>query len=188
MLHKFMKRVGPELHIFMNAVVLFICAVLALAVVVLLVKHEEIKSAMYFFANQAAIASKQRYVGADAVEDAQMLATTIASVPTKPLIDDKQELQKLVSLLSAQTKRDIVVEDTHQIILADSIQSNVGKTYLYGQNMDALTIKDGAPRRFTEKSIDYPNGEDEVVVAIKNTSGKTLGALIMSTSHIFDDK
>ena len=184
-----MKKVGPELHIFVNAVVLFVCVVFGLAVVVLLVKHEELKSAMYYFANQAAIASKQRYVGADAVEDAQMLATTITSVPTaKPLLEDTPDLQKLVSLLAHQTGRNIIVENTNQIILADSITANDGKTYLHGQNMDAQTMRDGMPRRFTEKSTDYPAGIDEVVVPLKDASGKIIGALIMSTSHIFDDK
>lgn len=144
---------------------------------------------MVFFVNQAAIASKQRYVGADATEDGQMLATTIANVPTgKVLWTDKESLQKLVSLLSHQTGRDIVVEDTHQIIQADTVAGNVGKLYTFGANIDLQTMKDGKPRRFTERSTDYPGGIDEVVVAVKDASGTTVGAVIMSTSHIFDDK
>ena len=188
MLHKVIKKVGPELHIFLNAVVLFICAVLVLAVLVLLVKHEKLKAAMFFFAHQAAIASKQQYVGADATEDGQMLATTIANVPTsKPLFTDKTNLQTLVSLLSHQTGRDIVVEDTHQTILADAIVANVGTLYTYTNNADLQTMKDGKPRRFTEKSKDYPAGIDEVVVPVKNVNGAIVGAVIMSTSHIFDN-
>jgi len=189
MLHKVFKKVGPELHVFINSAVLLFCVILILAVVVLLFKHERLKMAMYYFANQAAIASKQRYVGADAVEDANMLATTVVSVPTtKPLWSDKVSLQTLVSLLSKQTGRDIVVEDTHQIILADTIPSNGGKLYTYGANLDLQTMKDGNARRFTEKSTDYPNGIDEVVVAAKDASGMTIGAVIMSTSHIFDEQ
>lgn len=144
---------------------------------------------MYFFANQAAIASKQRYIGADATEDAQMLATTLTSVPAaKPLWTDKPDLQKLVDTLSKQTKRDIVVEDMHQVILADTVLSNVGKSYTYASNQDLQTMKDGNPRRFTEKSNDYPAGVDEVVVPVKDNVGVVVGAVIMSTSHIFDDK
>jgi len=188
-LHKVLKKVGPDLHVFLNSVVLFVCLVLVAAVVVLVFKHEKLKMAMYYFANQAAIASKQRYVGADATEDAQMLATTVAFVPsTKPLWTDKAELQKLVDFLSKQTGRDIVVEDMHQMILADTVSSNVGKMYNHAGNQDMQTMKDGQPRRFTEKSTDYPGGVDEVVVPVKDNVGVIVGAVIMSTSHIFDDK
>lgn len=188
MLKNVIKKVGPELHIFLNAAVLFFCVVLVAAVVVLIFKHEKLKSAMYFFANQAAMASKQQYVGADATEDGQMLATTLVNVPTaKPLWSSKQDMQTLVSLLSHQTGRDIVVEDTHQTILADTIPANVGTTYSFANNMDLQTMRDGKSRRFTEKSKDYPTGEDEVVVVVKDNLGVTVGAVIMSTSHIFDN-
>lgn len=188
-LHKVLKKVGPDLHVFLNSVVLFICLVLVAAVVVLIFKHEKLKMAMYYLANQAAIASKQRYVGADATEDAQMLATTLVTVPTaKPLWGDSASMQKLVETLSKQTNRDIVVEDMHQKILADTFSANVGKLYNHAGNQDLDTMKDGNPRRFTEKSTDYPSGVDEVVVPVKDNLGVTVGAVIMSTSHIFDDK
>lgn len=176
------------MHIFLNTTVLLVCLALVAAVVVLIVKHEKLKSAMYFFANQAAIASKQKYVGADATEDGAMLATAIANVPSgKVLFDDKANLQRVVALLSRQTGRDIVVMNTNQVILADSIAENVGKTYAYGHGMDIATMRDGQPRRFTEESTDYPNGVDEVVVPVRDATGKIIGAVIMSTSHIFND-
>lgn len=188
MLHKFIKKVGPELHIFLNATVLLVCLALVAAVVVLVFKHERLKSAMYFFANNAAIASKQKYVGADATEDAQMFATTIANVPAeKVLFDDKANLQRAVALLSRQTGRAIVVMNISEVIVADSIAGNVGKTYAYGHGMDVATMRDGQPRRFTEESVDYPSGVDEVVVPVKDATGKIVGAVVMSTSHIFND-
>jgi len=184
MFHKVIKKVGPELHIFLNAAVLLFCVVLLAAVGVLLVKHEKLKMAMFFFANQAAIASKERFVGADATEDASMLATTLVSAPN--LWTDKVSMQKVVSLLSRQTGRDIVVEDMHQTILADTIAQNDGKMYTFAQNADLQTMKDGKARRFMGRSSDYPNGLDEVVVSVKDATGATIGAVVMSTSHIFD--
>lgn len=186
MLHKVIKKVGPELHIFLNAIVLLFCVVLILAVAVLFFKHEKLKVAMFYLANQAAIASKQRYVGADATEDASMLATTFVSVPN--LWTDKVSMQKVVSLLSHQTGRDIVVEDMHQTILADTIVGNDGKMYTFAQNADLQTMKDGRVRRFMGRSSDYPNGLDEVIVPVKDSTGATVGAVVMSTSHIFDDQ
>jgi hypothetical protein len=189
MLHKIIKKVGPELHVFLNSVVLLFCVVLVLAVLVLFFKHEKLKIAMFYFADQAAIASKQRYVGADAVEDASALATTIATIPAeKPLFSDKLNLQKLVTSLSQQMTRHIIVEDTHQMILADSISSDIGKLYSSGLGNDAKTLKDGQVRRFTEHSSDYPMGVDEVVVPMKSSNGSIEGAVIMSTSRIFDDR
>lgn len=192
MLHKIIKKVGPELHVFLNSAVLLFCVALVLAVLVLFFKHEKLKVATYYFANQAAIASKQRYVGADAIEDAQMLATTLTTLPAAgsntTLWTDKDNMQKLVGVLSRNMTRDIVVEDIHQTILADTFSANVGKTYTYGGGMDKQTIADGKPRRFTEHSADYPMGVDEVVVPVKNGSGAVVGAVIMSTSRIFDDK
>lgn len=187
MLHKVMKKVGPELHIFLNAIVLLFCVVLVLAVLVLFFKHEKLKMAMYFFANQAAMAAKQKYIGAGATEDAQMFATTIATVPAgKVLFGDKTNLQPLVSQLARQTGRRILVEDTHQMVLADSVSGTVGKLYTFANGIDMQTMKDGKPRRFEEKS-QAGNEEDEVVVPVVGQNGVVEGAVIMSTSHVFDD-
>lgn len=190
MLNKIFKKVGAELHIFLNSAVLLFCIFLLAVVAILIAKHEKLKIAMYYFANQAAIASKQRYVGADAVEDAQMLATTLASVPSgKVLWADKDNLQQLVNALSKQTVRNIVVEDSHQMTLASTIAGNVGKSYKPGPDADVQTMKDGKPRRFTERNTDYPFGVDEVVVPVRDSAnGAIVGAVVMSTSHIFDDK
>lgn len=185
-----MKKVGPDLHIFANSVVVLACILLVVAVGILIFKHEKLKLAALTFVDQAMIATKQKYVGADATEDAQMLATTISTVSTganKSLFADKESLQKLVSALSKQTKRDIVVLDLQQKIQADTLASNVGKLYTYADNQDFQTMRDGKPRRFIEQSMDYPGGIDEVVVPLKDSVGNVVGAVIMSTSTIFND-
>ncbi len=184
-----MKKVGPELHIFANSFVVFICIVLLAAVGILIVKHEQLKLAAYTFVNQAMIASKQKYVGADATEDAQMFATTIGTVSLGKtfLYQDGVGLERLVSDLSTQTKRHIVVLDIHQKILADTFTSNVGKLYTAAENQDLETMRDGKPRRFIEQDMNYLGGIDEVVVPLKDTTGNVVGAVVMSTSQIFND-
>lgn len=188
MLHKVFKKAGPELHIFMNSIVLLFCVILVAMVGYLVFKHFALKSAMYRFVAQGEIASKLRYVGAASTEDAQLVATTIGTVPsTKPLYTDKSELEKYVATLAHETGRDIVVLDTHEMILADSIPSNIGKTYTYANGQDLQTMKDGQPRDFKERSHDYPDEIEEIVVPVKSSTGTIVGALIMSTSHIFDN-
>lgn len=188
MLHRIVKKAGPDLHIFLNSVVLFLCVILVGMVGYLLFKHFALKSAVYNFVYQGELASKLKYLGAAGVEDAQIVATTVGQVPSnKPLITNQKELQAYVSKLSRQTGRDIVVIDTHEMILADTISQNVGKYYTYANGEDEEAMKSGSSRRFTEKSTDYPDEIDEVVVPIRSTLGTTIGALIMSTSHVFDN-
>lgn len=188
MLHKIIKKAGPELHIFMNSIVLLFCVILIAMVGYLVFKHLALKSAMYKFVAQGEIASKLRYVGAASTEDAQLVATTVGTVPSgKPLYTDKVELEKYVVTLAHQSGRDIVVLDTHEMILADSIPGNIGKTYTYAHGADLQTMKDGNPRSFREESSDFPDEIEEVVVPVKSSTDAIVGALIMSTSHVFDN-
>ncbi|HXS14597.1 MAG TPA: hypothetical protein VN711_00530 [Candidatus Saccharimonadales bacterium] len=188
MLHKIIKKAGPELHIFMNSVVLLFCVILIAMVGYLVFKHLALKSAMYRFVAQGEIASKLRYVGAASTEDAQLVATTVGTVPSdKPLYTDKMELEKYIATLAKQSGRDIVVLDTHEMILADSIPANIGKTYTYANGADLQTMKDGQSRDFKERSTDYPDEIEQVVVPVKSSTGTIVGALIMSTSHVFDN-
>lgn len=187
MLHKIFKKAGPDLHIFLNSVVL-LGALIALTLFTYVVwKHLLLKSAVKLFVFQAEIATKQKFVGADAAEDAQMAAIAVGTIPSaKPLFTDKVELQKYIDALSKATNRDIVVIDKNEMILADTVSANVGKVYTYSADADRATMKDGLSRRFTEISKDYPSGIDEVVVPIKDVSGVVEGALLMSTSTIFN--
>lgn len=187
MLHKIFKKAGPDLHIFLNSVVLLGGLIVLTLFVYMVWKHLLLKSAVHLFVYQAEIATKQKFVGADATEDAKMAATTVGLVPSsKPLLSDKKELQNYVTALSKLTNRDIVVMDKGEMILADTMSGNVGKVYTFSSDADRETLKDGLPRRFTEVSKDYPSGIDEVVVPIKDATGTIVGALIMSTSAIFN--
>lgn len=135
---------------------------------------------MYVYSAQ--VAEKQRLLGADSVEDADMLATTVT---TGALLTQKTELQNLVATLGKQTKRDIVVMDTHKVILADTVSSNTGKIYAFDPNKEVeKTLTDGNARSFVEKSQDYPDGVNETVVALKDAKANIVGALIMSYSTL----
>lgn len=182
MLHKLLKKSDHEIHIFANTLIVFIGIILFFGVILLVLKHYALKSAITYFTAQARIESTQRASGVNAVTNAQLLAATVVNVPSdKPLLTQKSELQKYVTLLSKQTGRDIVVLDRSKIILADTIASNSGG--MYGQdksNEVGQTITDGISRGFVEKSKDYPVGISEVVVPLKDTTGKVEGALILS--------
>lgn len=129
----------------------------------------------------------QKFQNESAVEDGQILATTIVSVPAgfTPLIKMPAALQKYVSLLSSQTGRDMVILDKTNKIVADTVTVNVGTVYAFDNGLIAKTLVDGVPRSFTEKSVDYPNGITETAVQIKDASGTIVGTLLISLSNIF---
>lgn len=107
-----------------------------------------------------------------------IIANSVNSVP-------QTSLEGYISSLSKQLNRDVVVLDKNEKIMADTLPSNVGKLYSYDLNNEVkMTIEDGASRRFEEKSADYPNGIMQVVVPIKNSSGQTTGAVLVSDSTI----
>ena len=94
-------------------------------------------------------------------------------------------LQNFVTNISKQLNRDVVIVDSSQKILADTISVNNGKTYNYdGNNEVRMTIEDGQTRSFEEKSADYPNGILEIVVPMKNVKGNITGAVVISNSQI----
>ena len=107
-----------------------------------------------------------------------IIAQSVSEIP--PL-----GLQNYVTALSKQLKRDIVVVDKSDRILADTIPANNGKTYDYDTNNEVkMTIEDGKTRSFEERSTDYPNGILEIVVPMKNAKGDTVGVVIISDSTV----
>jgi len=80
---------------------------------------------------------------------------------------------------------DIVVTDTSKKIVADTIASNVGTVFSEDAgNEVGQTLKDGKPRTFTEKGKDYPQGLKQEVFAVKDKTGKNIGAVIVSADLI----
>lgn len=95
------------------------------------------------------------------------------------------DLQSYVTTISKALNRDIVIMDSSKKILADTVSVNKGTTYSYDANNEIeMTIKDGKTRKFEERSTDYPSGVLEVVVPMKDVTGDTIGAVLVSDSKI----
>ena len=129
----------------------------------------------------------RQYKVLDSIEDGQIIAMTIVSVPANnPLLKQPAQLEAYIQSLSGQTGRDIVIIDTSKKILADTIAANVGSTYTYDTNGEIKNAFDtGLPQTFNEKSVDYPNGIEQTVIPFKDIKGSVTGAIIISNSRIF---
>jgi hypothetical protein len=83
------------------------------------------------------------------------------------------------------SQHDIVVIDTNLKVVADTIAANVGTVFAEDAGKEvAQTIKDGQPRTFVEKGKDYPQGLRQRVFAIKDGTGKIVGAVVVSADLI----
>ena len=88
-------------------------------------------------------------------------------------------LKNSINLIGKTLKKDVVVVDTNQIILADRVASEVGTKFNHDKNNEVgKTLKDGISRTFTETSPAYPNGITLKVKAIKDKK-EIIGALII---------
>lgn len=127
----------------------------------------------------------QKEQTSSSVQDADIIATTITTVPQgSPLFTNQPALQSYISNLSSKTDRYIVVLDKNQKILASKASDNVGLTYnLDGNGEIEKTLFDGNPRSFIEKSTVYPNGINLEVVQVKNAAGTIVGTILISPAN-----
>jgi len=93
-------------------------------------------------------------------------------------------LKNSINLIGKTLKKDVVVVDTNQIILADRVAMEVGTKFNHDKNNEVgKTLKDGVSRTFTETSPAYPNGITLNVNAIykkdKKDKKDIIGALIL---------
>ncbi len=160
--------------------------ILSIALVLSWLKY--VKSEFRWF-NYAPVAQQVIFEAPNytAREEAWMIADTITTVPTSqnPLYKESTTLESYISSISNGVKRDMVVVDTNKMILADTVSKNVGSKFMEDKgNEVGQTIADGNIRSFEEISGDYPKGITQVVLPMKDQSGKALGAVIVSITQI----
>ena len=84
-----------------------------------------------------------------------------------------------INLLGSELKKDLVVVDTNQNIIADRVASEVGTHFNHDKKDEVgQTLKDGRSRTFKEISEAYPNGINLKVSAIHDSEKNIIGGLI----------
>ncbi|MGH7245610.1 MAG: hypothetical protein ACREGI_01605 [Candidatus Levyibacteriota bacterium] len=159
---------------------------LLLLVIVLGFKYLHLKLAVSDFTQATMWENAQQQPQSTVSDYATIIATTVsANAATNVTYLGSVDMQNYVAMLSKELKRDIVVMDTKQKILADTVVINKGTVYSYDKNHEAgQTLKDGVTRSFLETSNDYPQGVWETVVPMKNKSNEITGAVIVSNFQV----
>jgi HAMP domain-containing protein len=136
--------------------------------------------------------TSQRAAQVEARHVAEPIAHTIANTAElsqhgqAQLYQQPRLLQEYISDLHRDLRRDIVVVDPSKRILADAIPANQGTIFTHDTHGEIpATIGDGRPRTFTERSPDFPDGIQQIVIALRSETGDTVGAVIMEYTPMY---
>ncbi len=173
-----MERKKISVHAFTIHIYTIAVVVLLLLLVILGIKYLHLKWSVVKYTQSTIWMNSQGKPTGQISDYGVIIAQSASDIPPSGL-------QNFVAALSKQLRRDVVIMDKSEKILADTIPVNNGKTYAYDSNNEVrMTIEDGKTRSFEEKSADYPNGILEIVVPMKNASGQVTGAVVISDSQI----
>jgi two-component system, cell cycle sensor histidine kinase and response regulator CckA len=96
--------------------------------------------------------------------------------------------QEIVAKLHQKQGRDMVLMDSNQLVLADTIPSEIGKNFT-GDPEDevAATIKDRQVRTFVEASQEHRPGHQQIVVPVEGESGQVIGAVVLEYTPLYNE-
>jgi signal transduction histidine kinase/HAMP domain-containing protein len=96
--------------------------------------------------------------------------------------------QEAIMRLNEVERRDVVLVDPNQTILADAVASEIGKKFKedLGDEVGA-TLKDRRPRTFIENSSDSPLPIKQIVVPVQDQLGHVIGAVILEYTPLYDE-
>jgi PAS domain S-box-containing protein len=99
-----------------------------------------------------------------------------------------ESAQQIVTKLHQTQGRDVVLLDSKQADVADTIPYRVGEPFTENPSGEVgATMKDRQVRTFVEVSKDHPAGSKRIVVPIENESGQVLGAVVLGYSPLYDE-
>lgn len=163
-------------------VLFFLCLVFAFGFVYLAGKYHYFQNSDNKSASTSQMAVKNK-AHTDTAEQANIISQAIIAAN---LLNQPKQLQTYVQTVSSNIKKDVVVTNTKEMILADTVPENIGTEYTEDEGEELLdTIKDGKTRTFVEKGADYPKGISQTVIAIKDSQGVIVGAVILSNFSIY---
>ncbi|MBD2448342.1 response regulator [Nostoc sp. FACHB-152] len=143
-----------------------------------------------------AVVQSQKIAETLAIAEAENVAQLIASSINYYSHNNREsiaqehlgKLQEYIMQLHKLQNRDIEVINRQKLILADAVPEDIGTILEHDQeNETQQTMQDGKPRIFIEKSEDYPQGINLIVVPLKTAQNQVNGAVILEWSSLYKE-
>lgn len=117
-----------------------------------------------------------------------LLVEEYAKLDGRRSAEKNAELQEHIMRMKELGNRDIVIMDRNKRIIADAVPAEIGTVFGHdGGNEVAMTLLDGIPRTFTEKSEAYPQGIMQVVVPFGSGLRGIKGAVVLEYTPLYRD-
>lgn len=159
---------------------------LSLLFVVLTIGIFAIVSYYYEFEHAESVAKREASVIAKTVSF--FIENTIKDTGSLNTIGESPELQNIIRKFKTFQKRDIVIVDMNEKIIADAIPEEIGTLFSHdSKNEVEQTLKDGRYRTFTEISKAYPQGIKQLVYPLELESGKRVGGVVLEYTPLYQD-
>ena len=125
-------------------------------------------------------------------KSAELAAATeahhIAEIIALEASQDDAGLQTFILTLHNNLQQDAEVVNLDKLILADHAPADIGTVFTDDKNGEvAATLKDGQTRTFLETSTTPPGVNQATVVAMKDDTGKVVGAVIVDYTTLYTE-
>jgi two-component system cell cycle sensor histidine kinase/response regulator CckA len=123
-----------------------------------------------------------------ATSEAREVARLVGFLATPGTNKFSESAQQIVAKLHQTQGRDVVLLDSNQIVVADSLPSRVGKPLIEDPSDEVgMAIRDRQVRTFVEAGKDYPAEVKRIVVPVEGESGQVLGAVVLRYAPLYDE-
>jgi two-component system, cell cycle sensor histidine kinase and response regulator CckA len=120
----------------------------------------------------------------EAQDVARLVSFVLMSSPNKL----SPSAQEIVVKLHQKQGRDVVLMDSNQLVLADTIPSQIGKSFTDDPEDEVgATIKDRQARTFVEVNQEHRPGNKQIVVPVEGESGQVIGAVVLEYTPLYNE-
>jgi PAS domain S-box-containing protein len=124
---------------------------------------------------------------AGATQEAENVARTLSFLLSHSQ-HFSESAQEMILHLHRTEKRDVVLVDPKQIILADAVPTGIGQGFTEDPEDEVgATLRDGKVRTFVEISADSPLPIRQIVVPAFAPSGEIMGAVVLEYTSLYDE-
>ena len=123
-----------------------------------------------------------------ATEEARDVARVLGFLLTSRSNKISEAAQEIVAKLHQTQRRDVVLIDSNQVVLADAVPSQIGERFTEDPNDEVgATLKDRQVRTFVETNAENSAGIKQIVVPVEGEFGQVLGAVVLEYTPLYNE-